>query len=133
MRDVLDEATGEMVQTEFNPRHLQLIYDTNTRMAHAAGQWERNKRLFPYLRYVTMADDDVRPEHVRWHNVTLPVDAPFWQTRYPPNGWRCRCRVIGVSQAEYDAGTTSTGGSMRKTAPPDNVQVWTNARTGEQC
>ena len=134
VRDVLDEATGEMVQTEFNPRRLQLIYDTNTRMAHAAGQWERiqrNKRLFPYLRYVTMADDDVRPAHARWHNVTLPVDDPFWQTRYPPNGWRCRCRVVGVSQGEYEVGTTPTGGQMRKTAPSDTVRQWVNGRTGE--
>lgn len=25
------------------------------------------------------------------------ADDPFWQSFYPPNGWRCRCRVRAVS------------------------------------
>lgn len=134
VREVLDEDTGELVSTRFDAARLQLIYDTNTRAAHAAGQWERiqaSKQRFPYLRYVTMDDDRVREQHARWHNVTLPVDDVFWQTRYPPNGWRCRCRVVGVSQAEYDAGISPTGAPLRKSAPAAEAREWVNQRTGE--
>ena len=34
----------------------------------------------------------------------LPVDHPFWKIHRPPNGWRCCCRVMSLSQAEYDRG-----------------------------
>lgn len=79
----------------------RVIYQTNMRTAHAAGEWagiQNTKRLLPYLRYVTMDDDRVRHQHAAWHNVVLPVDHPWWETHYPPNGWGCRCRVEALSE-----------------------------------
>nr|WP_295782223.1 phage minor head protein [Rhodoferax sp.] len=132
--EVLDPATGELVKTTFDAARLKLIFDTNTSMAQAAGQWERiqqTKRSHPYLRYITQHDDKVRPAHRAWDNVTLPVDDSFWLTHFPPCGWRCRCRVVSVSQREYDAGRTPTGGVMRKTAPEIATRDWHNPRTNE--
>lgn len=131
---VQDPATGETVETNFNARRLQLIVDTNTRAAHAAGQWQRiqrNKALYPYLRYVTMDDAHVRAQHARWHNLTLPVDHPIWRQIYPPNGWRCRCRVVAMRQDEVDAGVSPTGQPLRTTAPAEQPREWVNQRTGE--
>jgi SPP1 gp7 family putative phage head morphogenesis protein len=133
--EVEDPVTGETVTTTFNPTRLKLIYDTNVRQAAVAGQWDRaqdTKRLFPYLRYVTMADEKVRESHARWHNLVLPVDDPFWNAHMPQNAYRCRCYVRQVSQREYDRGTTPTGQRMDKTAPPERLQTWTNPRTGEE-
>jgi SPP1 gp7 family putative phage head morphogenesis protein len=133
--EVEDPVTGETVTTTFNPTRLKLIYDTNVRQAAVAGQWDRaqsTKRLFPYLRYVTMADEKVRESHARWHNLVLPVDDPFWNAHMPQNAYRCRCYVRQVSQREYDRGTTPTGQRMDKTAPPEGLQTWTNPRTGEE-
>lgn len=79
----------------------RVIYQTNMRTAHAAGEWagiQDTKKLLPYLRYVTMDDPRVRPEHAAWHNVVLPVDHPWWETHFPPNGWGCRCRVEALSE-----------------------------------
>ncbi len=108
-----------------------------------------NRRIHPYARYVCMDDDRVRPLHRSWHNVTLPLDDPWWQTHRPPNGYRCRCRIIGVSQRDYDRGEVlsrpgaeisgeETGENapivrqpMRKTAPQDGFTNWTNPSTGE--
>ncbi|WOP15776.1 phage minor head protein [Ottowia sp. SB7-C50] len=133
-KQVLDPATGKMVTTRFDPARLKLIFDTNTRQAAAAGQWERierTKRSHPYLRYITKRDDRVRPLHAAWDNVTLPVGDAFWQTHYPPNGWRCRCRVVSVNEREYQDGKTPGGGTMIK-QPPDVVTTeFVNARTGE--
>ncbi|MES2948635.1 MAG: PBECR2 nuclease fold domain-containing protein [Pseudomonadota bacterium] len=132
--EVVDPATGELLKTTFDSARLKLIFDTNTSMAYAAGQWERiqqTKRSHPYLRYITQQDDKVRPAHGAWNNVTLPVDHSFWVTHFPPCGWRCRCRVVSVSQKEYDAGTTPTGGFMRKSAPDIQTRDWHNPRTNQ--
>ena len=133
-KTVRDEATGEDVTTKFDPARLKLIYDTNTRMAYSAGLWERmerNKKTHPYVRYITQGDERVRVAHQAWANVTLPIDDPFWQTHYPPNGWRCRCRAVAVSRRDYDAGVTPTGAPMVKTAPAIETREWVNKRTGE--
>lgn len=144
--DVTDPRTGEVLTTKFNHARLQLIFDTNTRQAAAAGQWQRllrNQRTQPYARYVAMDDDRTRPQHRAWHNVTLPLTDAWWATHRPPNGYRCRCRIVGVSQREYDQGTTSTrpgaeysadaplvNTPMVKTPPPDVQVDWRNPATG---
>ncbi|MFT7722257.1 MAG: phage minor head protein [Roseateles sp.] len=133
-KEVVEPATGEIHTTRFNPSRLNLIFDVNTRQAHAAGQWERmqrTKRTHPYLRYITKRDERVREAHRACDNVTLPIDDAFWQTHCPPNGWRCRCRVVAVSQAEYDRGVTPTGAPMVKTVPAVVMRDWLNKRTGE--
>lgn len=134
LNEVEDPVTGETVMTRFNPTRLKLIFDTNVRQAAVAGQWDRaqqTKRLFPYLRYVTLADEKVRDSHRAWHNLVLPVDDPWWNTHMPQNAYRCRCYVRQVSQREYDRSTTPTRQAMRKTAPAEKLREWENPRTGE--
>lgn len=145
--EVTDPRTGELLKTRFNHARLQLIFDTNLRQAQAAGQWQRmlrNQRTHPYARYVSMADGRVRPQHQAWHNTVLPISDTWWATHRPPNGYRCRCRVIGVTQREYDAGVVlSRPGAaldtnaplqreaMRKAAPPVDLVDWQNPATGQ--
>lgn len=133
-KTVVDPTTGREVTTTFNPARLKLIFDTNTRQAYAAGHWESiqaSKRSHPYLRFITKGDDRVSESHAAWNNVTLPVDDPFWHTHTPPCRYRCRCRIVSVSQRGYDRGTTPKGAAMVKTAPPVELKDWTNPRTGE--
>lgn len=133
-KEVIDPATGKAVTTTFDPARLKLIFDTNTRQAAAAGQWERvqaTKKTHPYLRYITKDDDRVRPAHRAWHNLVLPVDDPFWQTHWPPNGWRCRCRVVAMRQREYDGGHAPGGAPFNTQPPPAETIEHVNRRTGE--
>jgi len=133
-KTVIDPETGDAVTTVFNPARLKLIFDVNTRMAYSAGQWERVQRTkasHPYIRYVTKGDERVRASHAVWNNVTLPVDDPFWQSHWPPNGWRCRCRVVAISQRDYDAAVAPTGAPLIKVAPETGTREWVNQRTGE--
>jgi hypothetical protein len=37
------------------------------------------------------------------NGITLPIDDPFWDSYYPPNGWNCRCTVVQVRKAKYPA------------------------------
>lgn len=133
-KEVVNPATGEILRTRFNAQRLQLIYDTNTRHAYATGQWERiqsTRESHPYLRYITQRDERVRASHAAWDNVTLPVGHSWWLTHYPPNGWRCRCRVVQVNQREFDRGTTPAGGTMNKTAPTVVLRDWLDRNTGQ--
>lgn len=133
-KQVLDPATGKIVTTTFDPARLKLIYDTNLRQAYAAGQWDRvwaARLTHPYIRYVTMDDERVRPAHRAWHNLVLPVEHEFWSTHWPPNGWRCRCRVVAISRRDYRSGQSPTGARLNTQTPPGATREHINRRTGE--
>jgi SPP1 gp7 family putative phage head morphogenesis protein len=113
-----------------SPRRLQIIYDTNLRVSHAAGRWaqiQRVKDARPWLRYVAILDDRVRPAHRRWHGTVLAVGNAWWHTHYPPNGWRCRCTVQQLSQYDLDR----LGFKANERAPGGGTVKWTNPRSGE--
>lgn len=101
-----DPLTGETRIVQLgSPRRLRIIYDTNLRMAHAKGRWERIERVAetrPWLRYLAIQDARTRPEHMAWHGTVLRWDHPFWETHYPPNGWRCRCIVQQLSDDDLE-------------------------------
>lgn len=101
-------------------RRVQLIYDTNLRLARGAGQWDRiqkGKRSLPYLRAATARDTRVRrppdsphSDHRAWDGIILPVDHPFWTRWWVPLGFRCRCTIIPMTRsqlARYPGGVTS--------------------------
>jgi len=79
----------------------RVIFDTNMSTAYAAGRWEqiqRVKRTRPYLIYRHLEGQKYpRPLHESWDGTVLPVDHPWWQTHYPPNGWGCHCWVDSLS------------------------------------
>jgi len=133
VRKEIDPLDGKKKRVQLgSPRRLQIIYDTNFRMAHAAGRWtqiERTKKAFPYLRYVAVLDERTRPKHKSWHSIILPVDHPFWKTHYPPNGWRCRCMVQQVSEAKMkQKGWTVS--SEAEIARFKETMPYVNSRTG---
>ena len=78
----------------------KVIYQNNKNTARAAGRWQQQERIKqrrPYLLYLTAGDSRVRPEHGKWNYILLPVDHPFWDTHYPPNGYNCRCKVVSLN------------------------------------
>lgn len=100
------------------------IFETNMRSANAAGKWaqiQRVKEQRPYLRYVTVGDHRVRPEHRIWHGIVLRVDDAWWRTHFPPNGWGCRCSVQQLS----DRDLKRFGYKLSPAAPPTKLVVKT--------
>lgn len=84
------------INNTYNINHLQAEWQTANQAAQHAANWEeyvRNKKRYPNLKYRTQNDDRVRPEHQLLNGIIAPIDSPFWQKYYPPNGWRCRCYV----------------------------------------
>ena len=95
------ELTGSGETIVVNERRLRTIYDTNVRMSLASGHWQRIQRqkdVLPYLRYLPSSSEHKRPLHKTWYGILLPVDHPFWQTHFPPNGWGCKCHFEQVSE-----------------------------------
>ena len=131
-KQVLDPQTGQIVEAQLGSlRRLEIIYNTNLRMSYAAGRWasvERNKTLRPYLQYVHTTSREPRIEHLAWAGVTLPVDDPWWQTHYPPNGWGCKCGVRTLSARQYEE--EGAAGRIKTEAPRLRLGEWVNKRTG---
>jgi SPP1 gp7 family putative phage head morphogenesis protein len=112
--DILEEGGG---LTEFRDRFDRIVEETgwfpkegadwytdmvfrlHTGMAFNAGRWEQALRLEEarpgsiFIRLMTAGDHRVRDSHALMHGVVLPVRHPWWQTRWPPNGFNCRCTV----------------------------------------
>ncbi|OAV64241.1 phage head morphogenesis protein, SPP1 gp7 family [Bacteroidales bacterium Barb6XT] len=52
---------------------------------------------------MTKEDSHVRAAHRLLQGIILPVDDPFRNSYYPPNGWRCRCSTRKLTQRMYDS------------------------------
>lgn len=86
------------IRAEFNLR-LHVF------QGYQAGRWQtmqRQKKVFPYWKYVAFGDSKVRPTHQALDGLILPADDPFWSDHYPPWEWGCRCMVQAVSKADYE-------------------------------
>ena len=115
-----------------SPRRLETIYWANVNTARAAGEWEQiqeTKEVLPYLLYEISTALHKRELHLSWVGTILPVDDPWWDTHYPPNGWNCQCRVAQIS--EWEAEQLGYDPKKPKPAPDSPTQSFVNRRTGE--
>ena len=88
----------------YNKFYLKTEYDFTVASSEMAARWEEQRddgggRYL--LQYRTVGDNKVRKEHRALEGITLPSSDPFWDSYYPPNGWRCRCTVTKVRAAKY--------------------------------
>lgn len=130
-QEMEDPLTGVTAEVQLgSPRRLRTIFETNMRSAYQAGRWERIQRVkaaMPFLRYVATMDGRTRPEHRAWHGVVLPVDDPWWDTHYPPCGFRCRCTVTQMNGRTMER----RGFEVTEAPPRFPPRTYTNRRTGE--
>lgn len=108
-------------------RRLKTIFDVNMRTAAAAGQWQRfqrTKKHFPYIKYLGSTAANKRKEHESYRGLVLPIDAPFWTTHLPPNGYNCQCKVRNLTQKQAEREGISE-------SPDIDWIDYTNPRTGK--
>jgi hypothetical protein len=94
---------GGEVFNKFNGSYLKAEYETTVNTAKAGKRWNefvKNEKTKPMLKYKTQEDSRVRIDHRIFNNITRPLNDPFWDLYYPPNGWNCRCFVINSSTDE---------------------------------
>ena len=95
----------------------RVIYTTNMRTSYAAGRLAQLRAgNFKFWMYKHGGSAEPRAQHLAWDGLVLPTDHPFWETHFPPNGWGCSCRVVGVRSPE---GATRLGGDPNKRLPSD--------------
>ena len=122
--DVLQEAiengsTLKVFQEEMNdflarkgyegitPYQADNIFRTNVQTAYSVGHYAAMtdpevKKLRPYWEYDAVNDGKTRPSHRAMDGLVYPADHPFWDTYFPPNGFRCRCGVRTLSKRQVE-------------------------------
>ena len=110
-----------------NPFKADVIFQTNLQTAYNACHYKSMTddtavKLRPFWQYRTAADGNVREEHAQMHGKVYRADDPIWDVWYPPNGFRCRCSVVSLSERQV-----KERGLTVETKPPRKVD-W---ETGE--
>lgn len=82
----------------YNRHYLEAEYEFAAHSAMSASQWAnlQSDTERYWLEYRTAGDERVRASHDALRGVCLPKTDPFWDSFYPPNGWRCRCVAVEV-------------------------------------
>jgi SPP1 gp7 family putative phage head morphogenesis protein len=104
--DDFKEAAGKVCE-KYNETWMRSEYTFSVAASQNAARWtkfEKEADVIPFLRYHTVGDNNVRPEHAVLDGVVRHIKDAFWSTHYPPNGWGCRCEAV----QELDGEQTET-------------------------
>lgn len=85
-------------------RYLKTEYFSAINSSEAASRYfdlKRKSNVYQLWKYTTAGDEKVREEHAKLDGVVLRHDDPLWNKIYPPNGWRCRCYVVGILESDF--------------------------------
>jgi hypothetical protein len=106
----------------------RVIYQTNLATSYATGRLAQLRDAgFRFWVYRHSGSEHPRLQHLAWDGLTLPANHPFWQTHYPPNGFGCKCRVVG---ADGPNSIRRAGGKPGYTEPPAGWDT-IDQKTGE--
>jgi len=128
------EAIAERHGWKYNGEpgwRARIIYDTNMATAYSAGRYRRMstpvaREMFAYWRYRHHSCPHPRVQHMAWDGMILRNDDPWWNTHFPPNGWRCHCDVEVVSEDMLERNGWTVADS-----PKVEMTSWVNPHTGQ--
>ena len=89
------------VLDKYNQNWLRTEYNTLVARARFASDWkkfEKNKDLYPNLKWLPSSSIDKRDGHKLFYNKVWPINDPFWNTNYPGNLWNCKCGIKSTSE-----------------------------------
>lgn len=115
IKDVIDSQG-------WHDNRVETIFRNSLQTAYSAGRWQKiqaNKKFRPYLQYYTAGDERVRPGHAVLNELVFPVDHPFWDENYTPNGHKCRCGTRTLSKRQVEA----EGLTVQEEMPGDMMYV----------
>lgn len=79
------------------------VFRTNVQTAFQIGRFKQMSQSFdvlPLLMYSAVSDSRTRPTHLALNGKVYRHDDQFWDSWYPPNGYRCRCTVRPLSESQ---------------------------------
>ena len=102
--DKFESLNDDEISVLGDSSRLKLIYDTNIRQAYAEANYETGiNSNAEFIRYVAVLDERTRFSHASAHGLILPIDDPWWEINYPPNGFNCRCSVMFLTAQSLEA------------------------------
>ncbi len=106
------------INRAYNTNYLEAEYQFAIHSAQSADRWsDLSENTDKYLlQYRTAQDERVRENHQALAGTTLPKDDPFWDSYYPPNGWRCRCVAVEVLSGKYPTSNSTESIAKGETA-----------------
>ena len=114
---------GYLKRDDGSAWRLDTIFRTNIQSAYMGGRYFEMTNVkddFPYWQYIAIRDKRTRPSHSALANKVVKMDDSFWKTHYPPNGYRCRCRVRALGEQDLiDKKLKVTDGGDLKKYPAD--------------
>ncbi|MCL4515907.1 MAG: phage minor head protein [Firmicutes bacterium] len=106
------------------PYRADNIFRTNIQTAYNVGRYRQMSDpdvlpRRPYWLYDAVNDRRTRPTHAALDGKAWRANDHFWDTWYPPNGYRCRCSVRSLSERDVKRlGLTIQEGIPAMVAPP---------------
>lgn len=103
---------------KYNEEWLQTEYSTaitRARIATRFRQFEREKHLYPNLKWLPSVSAAPRESHVPFYNKVWAQNDPFWQGHKPGDKWGCKCGI--TSSDEPVSGESVSRREMPDPAP----------------
>lgn len=101
--DFQKQVKAGQLEVTLSKARLDNIFRTNIQAAYSRGRYEQQMRVSfirPYWMYDAINDSRTRPTHKAMDGVILHHTNPWWKTHYTPNGYRCRCTIISLTEAQ---------------------------------
>ncbi|PHS34908.1 MAG: phage head morphogenesis protein [Alkaliphilus sp.] len=81
------------------------IFRTNAQTAYSVGHYKQITdptvvKLRPFWMYDAVDDRKTRLTHRAMDQKVYRADDPVWDVWYPPNGFKCRCGVVTLSERQ---------------------------------
>lgn len=94
------EAKGKLITVGLDRYDPRVALQAAVRSTYSAGRYERAMKApsISHFIYRTIGDARVRDSHRRINGFAAPKTDPVWNTLFPPNGWRCRCRAYAIDE-----------------------------------
>jgi SPP1 gp7 family putative phage head morphogenesis protein len=92
---------AKAIDTTYNVHYYRAEYNHAVNSSMMISRWQQfqeEKDITPNLRYEAIMDARTRDSHRNLNGTIRPIEDPFWQTYFPPNGWNCRCEAIQTDE-----------------------------------
>ena len=89
------------ILSHYNVNWLQTEYSTAVIRARTAAQFkkfEREKHIYPNLKWLPSVAAQPRESHVKFYNKVWAQDDPFWLTNQPGKEWGCKCGLTSTKE-----------------------------------
>ena len=121
------EKLAQQKVANFNKEWLLTEYNLSVAVGQNSAQYHRfmaEKDDFPYVKYQTIGDANVRNEHAKLDGRVFSLDDKEAMQLWPPNGYGCRCEMLQVATKPA---TVTTGKLAQEVLNADDAK-WSKSQ-----